>query len=443
MSRHPSNRREFLKTSSAAVAAGLSTPYFFTGTNVVADEAKTAAKNDRPHVGQIGCGGQGNGDTRNASRHGDVVAVCDVDLDRAEKANNGHAGGKAKVHQDYHKVLDDKDVDVVVIATPDHWHVKIAIEAMRAGKDVYCEKPLTLTIDEGKRICQVVKDTGKVFQVGTQQRSSGGFQKAVALCHAGRLGKLQKLTVAIGGGPKGGPFKKEKPPANLNWEMWQGQTPLVDYIKERCHYQFRWWFEYSGGKMTDWGAHHVDIAHWAIGANDTGPLEIAGTAQFPVPLVDGYPTADDQYNTATQFNIPCKFAGGVEVVICDRTPEFDNGLLIEGDQGRIFVNRGKLTGKPVEEMRDNPLPEGLIEKLYKGKPNNHMANFFECVKTRKTPVSDVFSHHRALTTCHLANIAIRLGRPLKWDPEKEQIVGDDEANAWQQRKQRKGYEIPS
>lgn len=431
------NRRHFLQSSAGVIAA---TPYFLSRRRSFAQESQSA--NDRPHIGQIGCGGQGNGITRNAARYGDVLAVCDADRERAEAANSRQGCGKADIFEDYRRILDRDDIDVVTIATPDHWHTKIAIEAMKAGKDVYCEKPLTLTIDEGKKICQVVKDTQRVFQVGTQQRSHGPFAKAIALIRDGRLGKVQRITVAIGGAPSDGPFPVEQPPSHLNWEMWLGQAPLVDYREKRCHYQFRWWYEYSGGKLTDWGAHHVDIAHWALGADDTGPVSFFGAASHPVLFKDGYPTKDDRYNTATTFAIVGRFAGGEEVIICDRTSEFDNGLLIEGDKNRIFVNRGKLTGAPVEALADDPLPEDALSNVYKGKEHgNHMGNFFECVRTREEPISDVFSHHRALTTCHLANICIRLERPLNWDPAEQKIVGDDVANSWQTREQRKGYEI--
>ncbi len=442
MSQQETNRRDFLKTSAAALAGAGAAGYWITGKPSHA--FYYAEQNDRPLVGQIGCGGRGNAITNQATRFGDVVAVCDVDSKRADAAKAKQGKGKADVYGDYRKVLDRDDLDIIIVGTPDHWHVKVAIEALKAGKDVYCEKPLTLTIDEGKKICQVVKDTNKVFQVGTQQRSEYGqmFQKAVALCREGRLGKIKRITAAIGGAPTGGPFQKTDPPANLNWEMWLGQTPLVDYMTKRCHYEFRWWYEYSGGKMTDWGAHHVDIAHWALGADDTGPESIEGTASHPVPLKDGRPTKDNYYNTATQFNVRAKFADGAELAIVNSTPDFGNGILIEGDKGRIFVNRSKLTGKPVEELADKPLPEDALVKLYKGnQPTSHMANFFECVKSRKEPVSDVFSHHRAMTTCHLANICIRLGRKLQWDPKAEQIVGDEDANAWLSREQRKGYEI--
>jgi len=425
-------RRSFLKTTAAV---GVATPYLWTSATAKADSA-----NERLGIGCVGVGGRGGGIGRDACNRGNAIAVADVDRGKGEGFTSRLAG-TPKFYKDYRDLLDHKDIDVVTIGTPDHWHTKIAIEAMQAGKHVYCEKPLTLTIEEGQQICKVAKETGKVFQVGTQQRSSERlFLTAVAIAHSGRLGKIHKVQAAIGGGPGGGPFKKTDPPAELDWDMWQGQTPAVDYIRERCHGNFRWWYEYSGGKLTDWGAHHVDIAQWAIQALDTGPLSIEPVmAVHPVPFEDGYPTQDDRYNTATKFLIRCKFAGDVTLDIRNDT---DNGILIEGDKGRVFVNRGKLTGKPVEELKDNPLPEGAIDKLYKGKARTgHMGNFFDCIVNGGEPVSDVFSHHRILTTCHLAGIAIRLGRTLKWHPAKEEIVGDDQAKAMQRREQRKGYEI--
>jgi predicted dehydrogenase len=431
MSHLRASRRQFLKTASAAALASTSVPYFLSGEKSLA--AEFVSKNDRPRLGQIGCGGQGNGITNRAHRFADVVAVCDVDSEHAEAAKAKQGEGKAEIFGDYRKLLDRKDIDLVTIATPDHWHTKIAIEALKAGKDIYCEKPMTLTIDEGKLICKTVKETGRVMQIGTQQRSedSNRFLTAVALAQHGRLGKLQRVTCSIGGGDRGGPFKTTEPPKNLNWEMWLGQAPKVPYMKERCHYQFRWWYEYSGGKMTDWGAHHVDIATWAIGADHTGPLSIEGAGKFQ--------NIENGYNTAIEFLVKCQYKSGVEMVI---RHDMENGILLEGDKGRIFVSRGALKGKPVEDLNDNPLPEDALVKLYKGKkPGNHMGNFFECVKTRETPISDVFTHHRALTTCHLANICIRIGRPLKWNPETEQIEGDMEANGWLKREQRKGYEI--
>lgn len=436
------SRRDFLQTlGSAAVTAG----WWFSTARTMADE--TRSPNDRPRVGCIGNGGMGRGDAGNARRYGDIVANCDVDRTHAERLNTEIAGGKSEIYADYRKLLERKDVDIVTISTPDHWHTRIALAALRAGKDVYCQKPLTLTIDEGKLLCKVVKETGRVLQVGTQQRSEDGnkFLNAVAMVQLGRIGKIKRAVVAIGGAPAGGPFEKKPAPENLDWDMWLGQAPKTDYIVQRCHNEFRWWYEYSGGKMTDWGAHHVDIAQWAFGADQTGPESIeVVSVTHPVDLKNGYPTNDNHYNAATRFHVIAKFAGGVEMHIRDDAGElgFDNGVLFEGETGRFFVNRGKLTGAPVEALKENPIPEAELVKLRKGKRlDSHMGNFIECCRDRATPVSDVWSHHRALTTCHLSNIAIRLGKNLKWDAAAEQIVGDPAANAWLGREQRKGFEV--
>lgn len=447
------SRRSFLQKSVGLAAAGVAAPYFFTAAGAVAEDMPKS-KNDRHVIGCIGNGGMGHGDAREAARYGDVVAVCDVNRQHAESAkwDPNISAGKAEIYEDYRKLLDRKDIDVVTISTPDHWHVRIAIAALKAGKDVYCQKPLTLTIDEGKKICKVVKETGRVFQVGTQQRSGDGdFLSAVALCHAGRLGKIRRITCAIGDGPMGGPFKKVAPPEGLNWDMWLGQAPKVDYMTERCDVNFRWWFEYSGGKMTDWGAHHVDIAQWAINMGHSGPLSIEPIlGDFPQKLKDGMPTKNDYYSTATKFEIKCVFPGDIELVVCsarrgDPWIGFNdptNGIFFEGKKGSFFVNRSGWGGNVIDDLAKNPLPAELMKKLRKGKrTNSHMGNFMACVKDRSTPISDVESHHRALTTCHLANIAIRLGRKLNWDAEKEQIVGDDAANAFLSRPQREGYEV--
>jgi predicted dehydrogenase len=323
--------------------------------------------------------------------------------------------------------------------------VKIAIEALEAGKHVFCQKPLTFTLEESQLIRNAAaKHKDKVFIVGTQQRSDRDrFLRAINMVQKGLLGEIKKITAGIGGGDVGGPFKKEKPPAELDWNFWLGQASLVDYIKERCHNQFRWWYEYSGGKFTDWGAHHVDIATWAIEQNEQGqgPVEIDGSdAKHPVPFKDGYPTVDDCYNTSANFAVKCRFANGIEMIVDSRSP---NGILFEGTKGRIFVDRGKITGKPIQEQWDKDKfgPDDLT-RLYKGKPfEGHKDNFYRCIREGGQPVSDVASHVMALNTCHLFAIAARLGRKIKWDPKAEKIVGDDQAAAFFARKQREGFEI--
>lgn len=438
------SRRTFLANSAMAAASAAAAAYFPWTTSA---RANTSA-NDRLGIGCVGVGSKGNGDAREHATFGDIVAVCDVDATRMEAAKNDKkiGQGKAGGYGDYRRLLERKDIDVVSVVTTDHWHTKIAIEALQAGKHVFCQKPLTLTLEENQLIrnaCQKYKD--RVFFIGTQQRSDKDrFLRAINMVQKGLLGEIKRITAGIKGGPKGGPFTKAQPPQELNWDFWLGQAPKVEYIKERCHYQFRWWYEYSGGKFTDWGAHHVDIATWAIGQDQQGrgPIEIDGTdAQHPVPFKDGYPAVDDCYNTATDFAVKCKFPSGIELVVTSRG---DNGILFEGTKGRLFVNRKKITGTPIEQAWDQGKfgPEDLTQ-LYRGKPyESHKQNFYRCIREGGLPVSDVYSHVQTMNTCHLCAIAARLGRVIRWDPKAEKILGDDEAATFFARQQRKGFEIP-
>ena len=418
------------------------------------------SSNDRPVFATIGLRNQGWEITQKSFKFADFAALADVDanvlgtnVERVEQRQ----GKKPDSYKDYRKILDRQDIDAVMIAVPDHWHTKIAVEAMLAGKDVYCEKPLTLTIDEGKLIEKVVKDTGRVFQVGTMQRTESDqrFLQAVALVRHGRIGTVKKVTCGING-MEASPAIPEAPvPDGLDWDFWLGPAAMVPYralpelregygggvpLFSNCHYSFRNWHEYSGGKLTDWGAHHVDIACWALGATDTGPSKVTPLDyNLPVEYKDGHPLVADRYNAATNFNIRVEMPDNVEMII---TSEGDNGILFEGTEGRFFVNRGKITGRPVEDLANNPLPDGAIEEVYGGPVSeNHTANFTDAMKSRKQPISDVWSHNRMLEICHLSNIAMRLDRELQWDPEKREIIGDPQANSFLSRESRKGYEI--
>ncbi|NDC53800.1 MAG: gfo/Idh/MocA family oxidoreductase [Planctomycetia bacterium] len=454
-------RRGFLSSVAGGAAA---IPYFAWAPRTLGDETK--AKNDRVALGLIGAGGIAHANIGAAKDWVDLVAIADVDAGRREAFNEKHAGGKAAVYDDYRRILERNDVDVIHVATPDHWHTKPVVEAMLAGKDVYCEKPLTLTIDEGKLIRKIQKQTGRIVQVGTQQRSTFPlFATAMALVAEGRVGRIRQVQAAIGAAPSSPALPVAQVPKGLDWDRWQGPVPLADYRflqgpatkdkdgKEKLpqantngHYEFRWWYEYSGGKLTDWGAHHVDIAMWALALNGqtAGPTAIGGTAVHPVTFEDGVPLQHDRYNTATEFFFNVDFPGGTKLFIRNDT---DNGVLIEGNKGRIFVSRGKLAGEPVDQLKDNPLPEGALAKVYKNLPMQenerkaHWANFLWCAKNNKEPISDVHSHMKMLTICHLAGISARLGRSLKWDDSTEQIVGDEQANAMLARPYRKGYEI--
>lgn len=450
---HQSSRRQFLQGITAAGAATIVLPS-------VNRALGYQSPNERPVFATIGLRNQGWAITRKSFKFADFAALADVDA-KVLETNVGNVekgqGKKPDAYKDYRKILERKDIDAVMIAAPDHWHTKIAVEAMLAGKDVYCEKPLTLTIDEGKLIEKVVKETGRVFQVGTMQRteSSQRFLQAVALVKHGRIGTVKKVTCGINGMIASPVIPEAAVPEELDWDFWLGPAPKVPYralpelrkgygggvpLYSNCHYSFRNWHEYSGGKLTDWGAHHVDIACWALGANDTGPSKVAPVEYtLPVDYKDGYPLVDDQYNAATKFKIRVDMPNNVEMTI---TSEGDNGILFEGTKGRFFVNRGKIVGKPVEDLADNPLPEGAVEEVYGGKVSeNHTANFIEGMKSRKQPISDVWSHNRMLEICHLSNIAMRLGRDLEWDAVKREIVGDAQANSFLARENRKGFEI--
>ena len=436
------NRRDFIRKSSFAAAAGAVVPYFAWNESAFCNESS----NDRPRIGCIGVGSMGSGDARGHARFGDILAVCDVDARHADRAKNDEKIGKGKAdsYKDYRRVLDRNDIDVVSIVTPDHWHIKIAIEALEAGKHVFCQKPLTLTLEENQLIRNACKKhNDKVFFIGTQQRSDRKkFMRAVNMVQKGLLGEIRNITVGINGGVVGGPFPIVDPPKELDWNMWLGQAPLVPYREKRCHYEFRWWYEYSGGKFTDWGAHHVDIATWAIehDKEGMGPIEIDGTdAKHPVPYENGWPAVDHSYNTAHDYSVKCKFANGV---VMDVTSRGDNGILFEGTKGRLFVNRGRITGQPIDENWDEGkyTQEDQV-RLYKGKkPEGHKENFFRCIREGGLPLSDVYSHVQAMSTCHLAAIAARLGRTIQWDPQTEKL-GDDEAATFFARKRREGFDI--
>ena len=424
-----------------AAATGL--PLWFLERELPGADAppKPLSPNDRPGVALVGCGGMGRGDAGNASRFGDIVAVCDVDESHAEAAvkqfsKNGKVPAK---HNDFRKLLEQKDIQVVLACTPDHWHTLVNLAATRAGKDVYGEKPLTLTIDEGKRMVKEVRQHQTVFQTGTQQRSDARFRLACELVRNGRLGKLKEVTVWLPAGLREGPFKTAAVPAGLDWDYWLGQAPLVDYVPQRCHTMFRYWYEYSGGTMTDWGAHHNDIALWAIGL--PGPAEVEGKA-LAQPIPGGY-TAISEYDVKFTYpngvihNVRSTKAdnifGGIEDPAGQR-----NGIRFEGTEGWLWVTRGSFRASD-QALIDTPLPE-TAQRLYKS--DDHMGNFFDCIRSRKLPIADVEVGHRGASISHLSAIALRTGLPLKWDPAKEEFIGEHakEANAYVVREMRKPYD---
>ena len=435
------SRRSFLKTcASTAAATGL--PLWFLERELLGTTSPAPlSPNDRPGIALVGCGGMGTGDAKNASRFGEIIAVCDVDEKHLDKAADTFSkdGKTPAKYKDFRKVMERGDVHVILTGTPDHWHTLINLAATQAGKDVYGEKPLTLTIDEGKHLVKAVHKHKNVLQTGTQQRSDARFRLACELVRNERIGKLKEVTVWLPAGLREGPFTSKSVPPELNWDFWLGQAPKVEYLPQRCHLYFRYWYDYSGGTMTDWGAHHNDIALWAIGLPGPVAAEAKALAQ-PIP---------GGYTAISEYDVKFTYANGVVHNV--RTTKADNifggvedpsgqrnGVRFEGTQGWIWVNRGNLRASD-KSLIDTPLPEGA-HRLYKSE--DHMGNFFDCVRSRNLPVADVVAGHRSACISHLGAIALRTGLPLKWDPVKEKFVGENskEANKYLAREMRKPYD---
>jgi predicted dehydrogenase len=435
------SRRSFLKRCSMAAAATGLPAWFVESELAQAAPPRRLGPNDRPAIALIGCGGQGRGDTSNAKRYGDIVAVCDVDSGHAAAAADQFAadGKKPDIFNDFRKLLERDDIQVIINGTPDHWHTLVNMAVAKAGKDVYTEKPLTLTIDEGHHLIRAVRKSKIVLQTGTQQRSSARFRLACELVRNQRLGRLRQITVWLPAGLREGPFASKAPPPELNWNYWLGQAPQVDYVPQRCHLTFRYWYDYAGGTMTDWGAHHNDIALWALGLPGPSSIQGAPTAE----LIPG------GYTAFSDYEVTFTYSNGVRHVV--KTTHDDtiyggvvkeegqrNGLKFEGDNGWIWVNRDEIEASDAA-LLSTPLPAGA-QRLYKS--NDHMRNFLDCVRSRKLPVADVEIGHRSASLCHLGVIALRVGRKLQWDPAREKFTGEGarENDRWLAREMRKPYD---
>lgn len=422
---------------------------FFFGGAVLAGAASTGYMFGRKPVrlGLIGAGGQGtylaatNAKAWWYGDHcGDIRALCDVHRQHAEQLRHTHCRS-AEIYDDYRKVLERDDIEAVIVATPDHWHAQIAAQALRAGKAVYCEKPISLTIREGQQLVDTVRETGQVFLGGTLQRSMKTFRSAVELARNGRLGTLRNIVVTLPErwiGESQGPFPAATPPADLQWNAWLGQAPWADFCPQRCHGFFRRWYEYSGGQMTDWGAHHIDIAHWAMDMDQSGPISITAEGVLP--------TIPNGFNTPIRFCVDMIYPNGVRLHVRSDPNFAETGLRLEGDQGWLKVNRESLEGPAVDDLRNNPLPRDSFHiaanaPAYANRLTAHLLHFYRCVRGGDTPVSDVVSQHRSTTACHLANIALRTGRSIRWNAATEAVANDAEAQGMLARHRREGFEL--
>ena len=431
------SRRDFLKTSAAAGAA------FAMPAIVPSSVLGAAAPSNRITIGCVGMGGQGTWNMNGFLHkpHAQVLAVCDVnkgsdDYDKLYQFPHSTAGreparqmveryyGQQKPsgtykgcssYADFRDLLARDDIDAVVVCTPDHWHVPISLAAVRAGKDVYCEKPLSLTIAEGRDLPDAVKRFGRVLQVGSMQRSSSNFRFACELVRNGRIGKLHTIRVEI---PPNNcfcdPVWQVMPmPKGLDYDMWLGPAAWAPYTRKRCHYRFRFILDYSGGQITNFGAHMFDIAQWGNGSDDTGPVEIKDLgSEFPKTGL---------FTTATKVDVEYTYANGVKM-FC--TTSDDSGVRFEGSEGWILVGRGRLQAHPASILESKIGPNEI--HLYES--TDHKKNFLDCVKSRRQPVASAEIGHRSATVCHLGNIAMQLGAKLNWDPIKERFVNNEAAN---------------
>jgi len=427
MSQFTTTRRGFLGGLMGAAAGPLVLPR-----HLVAGSGKTGA-NEKIRVGAIGVGGRATLLLQQLPESAELVALSDCNLPRAE-AFKGKTGGDWPVYQDYRKLLDRKDIDAVIVATGEFQRVLPCIHACQAGKDVYAEKPLTLYVSEGRALVNAVRHYGRILQVGSQQRSMEMNRVACELVRSGGLGKILEVRAINYGGAEASPaepFAKEEIPQGLDWNMWLNQT--ADRPFNPAWMGWMRWRDFAGGEMTNWGAHGIDQIQWAIGGDGTGPTELK-------PLSEG-----------PNGKVSMKYAGGVQVnYIIDPGKGPMGGAVFICEKGKLEVNRNKFTSNPPEIAKELEKKLDIVEEERKWSDNLalwqakwHMQNWIDCIHSRELPVADVEIGHRSVTVCHLANITRAIGRPLTWDPVKEQFVGDSEANALLDRPRRKGFELPT
>ncbi len=386
-----------------------------------------------------------------------IVAAADLDMKRLGEAKTfieeyyqnklGRKEVDVKLFGDYREMLAKADLDAVIISTPDHWHAQPAIEAALAGKDIYLQKPTSLTIAEGRQLSDTVHRTGVIFQIGSQQRSSDQFRYACELVRNGRIGKLRTIQIGLPGDPPGEQEPEMPVPKNLNYNMWLGSTPEVYYTEKRVHPQTNYdrpgWLrceQFGAGMITGWGAHHLDIAHWGMGTEYSGPVTVEAKASFP---------SSGLWDVHGDFEVKAGYANGVTMYVSGDRP---NGIRFEGSHGWIFVTRGNYqatASDPVtfdanRKALDASDPKIITSEIGENeihlyKSDNHYRNWIDCIRTRRQPIAPVEVAHRSCSACLLSHIAMKIPKKLKWDPVREEFTNSDEANAMLKRAQRKPY----
>ncbi|MBL7154372.1 MAG: Gfo/Idh/MocA family oxidoreductase [Phycisphaerae bacterium] len=418
-------RRAFLRGGAAAIVG----PYI-----VPASVLGKAAPSNRLTMGLIGLGSMGMRHVKGYLQEDDcrIVAVCDVDASRrrsaVEEINKHYGNEDCAQYNDFRELIGRGDIDTLCISVPDHWHAIIALEGIRAGKDIYGEKPLALTVAEGRSMVEEVNRYGCVWQTGSWQRSTAHFRFGCELVRNRRIGKLRKVEVGIGPGFKSPteptvdriePQPVQPIPEGFDYEMWLGPAPWAAYTQKRCHWNFRWILDYSGGQVTDWGAHHIDIAHWGMGCDDTGPVEVVGNGEFP---------KDGLWDAAVYYDFQCKYADGLTMRVASNN-HIPQGVRFLGEQGWVHITRAGLKTEPESLLRERIGPDEIhLSKPSGDHRQGHRRDFLDCVKTRGRTITPVEVGHHSAIPCHLGNIAMILARPIRWDARREQILGDGTAN---------------
>ncbi len=425
------NRRQFLKSATGVTAGAIVFPYVVSSSAL--GQAGSVAASNRIVMGAIGVGSQGTGDMRGflSKKEVQMVAVCDVDKknrDRAKKfVDDKYGNSDCATYLDFRELIGRGDLDAVLLALPDQWHSIPAVAAARAGLDIHAQKPLARTIREGRAICDAVQRYGRVWQTGSQQRSGRNFHRACELVRNGRIGKIYKVEVGL---PTGG-TSDNKPiqpvPEGLDWDLWLGPAPWVPF-RGVCHWNWRWIMDYSGGQLTDWAGHHIDIAHWGLGLGRTGPVEIEGRGVYP---------KDGIYNVPYEYKFTCKYDNGLTMVVANNK-QLAQGAKWYGESGKwIYVKRGKLEANPPSVLKEVIGPDEI--NLYRSR--NHQQNFLDCIKSRKETIAPAEIGHRSISVALLGEIAMLTERKLRWDPEKEVFLNDDEANRMLSRPMRSPWHL--
>jgi predicted dehydrogenase len=409
------NRRNFIKRVSAASAGAALFPASVPSRVFGAD-----APSNRTVMGFLGVGSQGSGLLNRFlnSPEVQVVGICDVDARHAKRAKENvdrkYGNQDCATYADFRELIGRGDLDAVCIAVPDHWHALLAVTAARAGLDIYGEKPLARSIREGQAICDAVRRHGRVWQTGSMQRSMPGFRTACELVRNGRIGKVRKVEVGLPTGKGCEPQAAMPVPEGLDWEMWLGPAPQAAYTEKRCHWNWRWILDYSGGQLTDWAGHHIDIAHWGLGFERTGPQTIEGKGDYP---------SDGLWNAPTNYLFDCTYADGTVVHVGDGK-HFPNGTKWIGDKGWIFVSRGKLEAEPASILKEVTGPGEI--RLYESR--DHQQNFLECIRSRQPTVTPVDQALRSISVGLLGEIAMLTGRKIRWNPDTQEILNDPGAS---------------